>query len=154
MTAPGPGHTARLQGSWFLAWSQACTGHSVGAFPATHRSPHPAPPSPTCKREHTAPASLFGSSQPSSSSKTEIPKPCLPLETKWNFTGSSLERKRKPSPAGKEEPKTVLLKRKKKKFLGFEPLLSVADNQETGVGCFKNKLIFHVKPKPDRSINL
>lgn len=85
--------------------------------------------------------------------RLKCPKSCLPSETKWNFTGSSLERKRKPSPAGREEPKPFQLKRKKKKKVsGFEAQFSVANNQGT-VGPFKKKLIFHVKPKPDRSIN-
>lgn len=42
--------------------------------------------------------------------------------------------------------------KKKKKVSGFEAQFSVANNQGT-VGPFKKKLIFHVKPKPDRSIN-
>ena len=68
--------------------------------------------------------------------KLKCPKPCLPFETKWNFTGSSLERKRKPSHAGKEDPKTVPLKRIKK-VSDFEALLSVANTREMEVGPFK-----------------
>jgi hypothetical protein len=50
------------------------------------------------------------------------------LQTKWKFIGSS-ERKT----AGKEKPKTFLLKKKDSRL---EALLSVAPNQETKVGLF------------------
>ena len=43
--SPRPCHTARWQGSWALAQSQAHAGHSESASPATQHSPHPAPPS-------------------------------------------------------------------------------------------------------------
>lgn len=99
-----------------------------------HAQPHPVPPA----RENTPCLSVFSvlynQVHPQ---KLKCPKPCLPFETKWNFTGSSLERKRKPSRAGKEDPKTVLLKRIFKKVSDFEVLLSVTNNREMGVGPFK-----------------
>ena len=136
MRAPGPATqpACREAGPWHRV------RHVLGTLwvplqPLTipHTLTHPVPPA----RENTWCFSVFlvlyNQVHPQ---KLKCPKPCLPFETKWNFTGSSLERKRKPSHAGKEDPKTVLLKRIKK-VSGFEALFSVASNREMGVGPFK-----------------
>lgn len=109
--SPRPCHAARWQGSWALAQSQAHAGHSEGASPAIQHSPHPAPPSHLQGRTRSVLpvfSVLYNQVHPQ---KLKCPKPRLPFETKWNFTGSPLERKGKPSHTGKEDPKTVLLKR-------------------------------------------
>lgn len=85
-----------------------------GCLSSHSRLPTPWPTQPHLQEGTRCPVNLFGSSQPSSSSKMKnAPSPAYRWETKWNITGSPLERKRNPSPAGREEPKTSLLARKK-----------------------------------------
>lgn len=51
------------------------------------------------------------------------PKPCLPLDTEWNFTGSSLERQKKPITCRQRRQRRFYFTTKK--VSGFEVSLSV-----------------------------
>lgn len=124
-----------------------------GCLSSHSRLPTPWPTQPHLQEGTRCPVNLFGSSQPSSSSKTKnAPSPAY----RWRPNGVSqvhlLKGKGTHHLQAERNQRHFYLQGKK--VSGSDVLRSGADNQEARVDPLKKKLIFHTKPKPDTSTNL